>query len=59
MTAAKREGRLAPHPQVSGETPAGGDKFSAVQEAADFSVSDGLLYGYWNRYRLSLASSFG
>ena len=26
-----QEGRLAPHPQASEETPAGGDKFSAVQ----------------------------
>ena len=26
-----QEGRLAPHPQASEETPAGGDKFSVVQ----------------------------
>lgn len=39
-TAARLEGRLAPHPQVSEETPAGGDKFSAVQRAADSSVAN-------------------
>jgi hypothetical protein len=39
-TAAKLEGRLAPHPQASEEAPAGGDEFSALQEAADFSVAN-------------------
>lgn len=42
-TAAKLEGRLAPHPQVSVETPAGGDKFSAVQLAAAGSIPPTLV----------------
>jgi hypothetical protein len=37
-TAAKLEGRLAPHPQASEETPAGGDKFSAVQQATEETI---------------------